>query len=39
MEVEIKEMFKVDDIYGDGVLTKKIIRKGNSTAKPDKVTL
>jgi hypothetical protein len=30
-------MFKLDDIYGDGALTKKIIKKGINTAKPDKV--
>ncbi len=31
-------MFKLDDIYGDGALTKKIIKKGINTAKPDKVS-
>lgn len=35
--IEIITMFKIDDIYGDGVLTKKTIKKGNTTAKADKV--
>ena len=30
-------MIKLDDIYGDGVLTKKTLKKGINTAKPDKV--
>lgn len=37
VEIEIKTMFKIDDIYGDGVLTKKTVKKGNTTAKADKV--
>jgi hypothetical protein len=32
-------MIKVDDIYGDCSFTKKVLRKGLTTAKPDKVLL
>jgi len=38
IEIGIMRMFKIDDIYGDGSLVKKVFRKAISTAKPDKVS-
>lgn len=32
-------MIKIDDIYHDGIVVKKCIYKGRSTAKPEKVSL
>ena len=37
IEARLEQLYKLDDIYGDGTLVKKQIYRGRSTAKPDKV--
>lgn len=38
VEIHIEKMYKIDDLFGDGSLVKKSVRKGYSTAKPEKVS-
>jgi hypothetical protein len=38
VSINLESMLKVDDIYGDGTLTKKVYRRGINTAKPEKVS-
>lgn len=38
VEINLKQLCKIDDIYHDGQIIKKTLYKGRSTAKPDKIS-
>lgn len=39
LDIDVKTLFKIDDLYGDGVLVKTTLYRSKNTAKPDKVSL
>ncbi|CAD8151831.1 unnamed protein product [Paramecium octaurelia] len=39
VEINVKTLFKIDDLYGDGILIKTTMYRSRNTAKPDKVSL
>ncbi|CAD8087144.1 unnamed protein product [Paramecium sonneborni] len=39
IDIHVKTLFKIDDLYGDGVLIKTMMYRSKNTAKPEKVSL
>lgn len=39
IDISLQQLYKIDDIYHDGVVTKKIIFKTKSTSKADKISM
>jgi len=39
IEINLKTLFKIEDLYGDGALIKTTMYRSRNTAKPEKVSL